>query len=174
MPSRKYIHAPTFILANVIVDLEPFLAFFFRLRYPLHGHMHTFILALPMSMAFGGTMYFLEKFPQPLYKVLLLENTAICLKSFVAAGILGWMLHVFFDAPLYSDIKPFYPMTANPLYNPDLTLVVYNLCIWLGALGTIYYIALLSISIYRSLYKRDEYFRKPNNFARNLISTVCS
>lgn len=25
LPLRKYVHAPTFILANVIVDVEPFL-----------------------------------------------------------------------------------------------------------------------------------------------------
>ena len=32
------------------------------------------------------------------------------------SGVLGAWLHVLFDAPLYSDMKPFYPLQANPLY----------------------------------------------------------
>ncbi len=43
---RGYLHAPTFIIANVIVDVEPFLVLFLGLRYPLHGYLHTFLLAL--------------------------------------------------------------------------------------------------------------------------------
>jgi membrane-bound metal-dependent hydrolase YbcI (DUF457 family) len=30
------------------------------------------------------------------------------------SGILGAWLHILFDAPLYQDIKPFYPLSVNP------------------------------------------------------------
>ena len=155
LPFRKYIHAPTFILANVIVDLEPFLVLFFGLRYPLHGYLHTFLFAILMGLAFGCVMYLLERFLHPLYKMFLFEEAnSLGLRSFIVAGALGTGIHVLLDAPLYDDIKPFYPMTANPVYNPTLTPEIYSLCIWLGAFGIVYYLGLLGLIIYRKLSKR--------------------
>ena len=45
------------------------------------------------------------------------------------AGVLGTLLHVLLDSPLYDDIRPFYPLTANPLYNPALSSEVYGVCL---------------------------------------------
>ena len=72
LPLRKYIHAPTFIVANVAVDIEPFLVFLLRLNYPLHGYLHTFLSAFFFGLAIGFAMFYLEKFLHPLYKTLLL------------------------------------------------------------------------------------------------------
>ena len=44
LPLRN-VHVPTFIVANVILDVEPLLVIFFGLNYPLHGYMHTLLLA---------------------------------------------------------------------------------------------------------------------------------
>jgi membrane-bound metal-dependent hydrolase YbcI (DUF457 family) len=149
LPLRKYLHAPTFILANVIVDVEPFSALFFNLDYPLHGYLHTFLFALPVGLAFGCVMRLLERYLNPLYKMFLFETTdSLGLRSFVAAGVLGTGFHVMLDAPLYDDIRPFYPITANPLYNPSLTLEVYSLCVWTGIFGIAYYLGLLGLAIY--------------------------
>jgi hypothetical protein len=41
---RKRMHMPTFIIANVILDVEPLLTVIFGLKYPLHGYFHTFIM----------------------------------------------------------------------------------------------------------------------------------
>jgi len=148
LPLRRYLHVPTFLLASIIVDVEPFLVLFLGLRYPLHGYLHTFLLAIPLGLALGYTMFFLEKFLQPLYKIFLLEtHKSLRLKSFVVAGSLGTGLHVLLDAPLYADITPFYPITTNPLYEPSLTLEIYSLCVWMGAFGIIYYLGLLGLSI---------------------------
>lgn len=162
LPFRKHLHAPTFILANVIVDLEPFLALFFGLRYPLHGYLHTFLLAIPMGLIFGCIMYLLERFLRPLYKMLLLEeDDSLGLRSFIFAGALGTGLHVLLDAPLYEDIKPLYPIAANPFYYPSLTPEIYSLCVWMGVFGIIYYLTLLGLTIYQKLLKRDELEMKP-------------
>ncbi|MEM3549919.1 MAG: hydrolase [Candidatus Bathyarchaeia archaeon] len=156
LPMRKYLHAPTFILANVIVDVEPFLVLFFGLRYPLHGYLHTFLLAIPVGLVFGYIMFLLERFLHPLYKIFLLETSnCLSLKSFVVAGMFGTGLHVLLDAPLYHEITPFYPVTANPFYNPALTLEIYSLCIWMGGFGIIYYIGILGLTIYRKLSKES-------------------
>lgn len=157
LPLRRYFHAPTFILASVLVDLEPFLVFYFGLLYPLHGYLHTFLLAIPVGVAFGYIMFLLERFLSPLYRIFLLETAdSLSLKSFVAAGGLGTGLHVLLDTPLYSDIMPFYPITANPFYNPAITLEVYGICFLMGCFGIIYYIGLLGFTIYRKMQKESD------------------
>lgn len=144
LPLRKYMHTPTFILANVILDVEPFLVIILGLEYPLHGYFHTFLLAFFVGLALGYTMLLLEGYLYPLYKMLLLEtDSKTSLKQFLIPGVLGTMLHVLLDSPLYSDIHPLYPLTSNPLYNPALSMEVYSLCIWTGVIGAAIYVALL-------------------------------
>lgn len=143
LPLRRYLHTPTFLLANIILDLEPLLALLFGLNYPLHGYMRTFLLGIPVGLALGYIAFLLEKFIHPLYRALLLEvsnGLKMKLKSFFVADALGTGFHVLLDAPLYNDIKPFYPVVTNPLYNPSLAPEIYGLCIFAGALGIIYFI----------------------------------
>jgi membrane-bound metal-dependent hydrolase YbcI (DUF457 family) len=143
IPLRKYIHVPTFILANVILDIEPLLVMLLGLHYPLHGYLHTFIAAIGVGIAFGFVMFLLERPMGQLYKKLLLEPKASFKKSqFIVAGVLGAMLHVLFDAALYWEIKPFYPLTANPLYGWASALEIYLLSFWMGILGLTFYLLL--------------------------------
>ncbi len=150
LPLRKYLHAPTFILASVAVDVEPFLVLLFGLRYPLHGYLHTFFLAISVGLVLGYAMFLLEKFLHRLYQVFLLESgDKLNLKSFMFAGALGAALHVLLDSPLYSDIRPFYPLAINPMYNPTLSLEVYSICVYMGILGLIYYLGSIALAYRR-------------------------
>jgi membrane-bound metal-dependent hydrolase YbcI (DUF457 family) len=89
-------------------------------------------------------MFVLERFLHNFFRALLLEpEEKLNLKSFVAAGVLGTTLHTLLDTPLYSEMQPFYPLTINPLYNPALSTTIYNVCVWLGIVGIIYYVYLL-------------------------------
>jgi hypothetical protein len=157
IPLRNYIHAPTFILANVILDIEPLLVLVMGLNYPLHGYFHTFIAAFGIGVAFGLVMFFLERTMPPVYRTVLLEpQTTFKKPQFIVAGVLGTMLHVLFDAPLYWDIKPFYPLTANPLYGSVSSLEIYLLSVWMGILGIIFYSLLLIIWAYKRLRKQPK------------------
>jgi len=157
LPFRKYLHVPTFILANIILDVEPFLVLFLDLRYPLHGYFHTFLLALFVGLSLGYTMFLLEKFLHKFYGDLLLEpNGKLSLKSFMVAGVLGTTIHILLDAPLYSEMQPFYPLTVNPLYNPLMSTEIYNICVWLGIIGIIYYIYLLVLRGYRRFHSTTQ------------------
>lgn len=159
LPFRKYFHAPTFIVANVIVDVEPFLVLLLGLRYPLHGYLHTFLSAFLVGLALGCVMFLLERVLHPLYRVFLLEaDNGLTLKSFGVAGVFGTCLHVLLDSPLYADIRPFHPLTANPLLDPALTLGVYSLCVWMGIAGILYYLGLLAFSAYERLRKKRGHF----------------
>jgi len=152
LPLRKYVHTPTFILANVIVDIEPFFVLFLGLRYPLHSYLHTFFLAFFVGLALGYAMFLLQRFFHPLYKTFLLESEIVLnLKSFMVAAVFGTTLHVLLDSPLYGDIYPFYPLTTNPLYNPALSLEVYGFCVWMGIIGIIYYVGLLAFLAYKKV-----------------------
>jgi len=152
LPLRKYMHAPTFILANVIVDVEPFLVLFLGLNYPLHGYLHTFLLAFFVGLALGYVMFLLERVLHPLYKVLLLEpDEKKNLKLFFVAGVLGTALHVLLDSPLYDEIRPFFPLTINPLYNPALSLEVYSFCVWMGIIGIVFYLGSFAFLSYKKL-----------------------
>ena len=152
LPLRKYVHTPTFVLASVILDIEPFLVLYYVLDYPLHGYLHTFVLAFVVGLLLGYVAFVLERALQPIYKVFLLETgNDLKLRSFLFAGAFGTTLHVLLDSPLYTDIRPFYPLTANPLYNPALSLEIYSLCVWMGIFGVIYYAGLLIFLVYRKL-----------------------
>jgi hypothetical protein len=154
LPLRKYLHVPTFLVANILVDVEPFLVFSFGLDYPLHGYLHTFVVAFILGLALGYGMFLLERILRPLYKTLLLESDATPkLKSFIVAGVLGTMLHVLLDSPLYDDIRPFYPLSANPLLHSASSLEVYSFCVWMGMFGVVFYIALLVFLVYRRFRK---------------------
>jgi hypothetical protein len=150
LPFRKYLHAPTFILANVLVDVEPLLVLVFNLDYPLHGYLHTFLLAAFYGVALGLLMFILERYLRSFFKLLLLEtDNKPRIGAFVVAGAFGTVLHVLFDAPLYIDIKPFYPLTtANPLLNTVSSSQVYAATVWLGVLGIAFYAGLLLVHTY--------------------------
>ena len=156
IPLRKYIHAPTFILANVLLDIEPLLVLVLGLNYPLHGYLHTFAAAVVVGVVLGFVMFVLERSMHPLFKTLLLEPEATFKKTnFIIAGVLGTMLHVLFDSPLYSDIKPFYPLNINPSYGSLSSLEIYLLSFSLGALGTVFYLTLLIVKSYKRLRKNQ-------------------
>ncbi len=142
-------------MANILVDVEPFLVLLLRVDYPLHGYLHTFIAAPILGLALGYAMFLLERISRSLYKTLLLESNATPkLKSFILAGILGTMLHVLLDSPLYDDIRPFYPLLSNPLYHLASLSEVYGFCTWVGVLGIAFYLGLLIFSVYRGLEKK--------------------
>ncbi len=151
VPLRRHLHAPTFIAASILVDVEPLLVIILGLDYPLHGCLHTFVFAISAGVMLGIVLFGLERYLQPLYAAFHLEtNSNYSLRSFLAAGALGTGVHVLLDTPLYSDITPFFPVMANPFYNPALAPEIYSLCVIAGLLGIVYYLGLGVISVYRS------------------------
>lgn len=138
---RKHLHLPTFLISNVILDVEPLLVLILGLRYPLHGYFHTFIIGFLTGFSLSLIMLILERFLATLYKVFLLEHeTRPTLIQFLFAGSSGTTLHVLLDSPLYDDIQPLYPSKINPFYNPAFSREIYFLCLVTGVLGFSSYI----------------------------------
>ena len=58
---KKLYAAPTFILANVVLDIEPLLVLIMGLNYPLHGYLHTFIAAVVVASFSDWVCSFLKE-----------------------------------------------------------------------------------------------------------------
>jgi hypothetical protein len=141
LPLSERIHVPTFLVANVIVDIEPFFVLVFGSWCPLHGYLHSFLFAFVVGLVLGYMMFRLEGVFHPLYTALRLEpHDLVALKSYLVAGVAGTLFHVLLDSPLYSDIQPFFPWTINPLYNPALSGMIYGFCGLMAVVGFIYYL----------------------------------
>ena len=129
-----FLNFPTFLVANVIVDLEPFFILLFGLGMPLHGFFHSFfggsIIAVVLSIA-------MIKLNGPIQKIMagIKLGQKFSKNSIILAAFFGVWLHVFLDSFLYEDIKPFFPLAAGPLYGVFLRHQVYDFCIYAFALG---------------------------------------
>lgn len=116
LPLRKRVDFLSFLLVNVAIDLEPLAAIHLNLNYPLHGYAHTFIGAVVVGILSGWALYALRRHTAKLMSFLRLDSTP-SLPMVIFSGVLGGWLHVLLDSTLYPDIRPFYPLAANPLLN---------------------------------------------------------
>jgi membrane-bound metal-dependent hydrolase YbcI (DUF457 family) len=85
----------------------------------------TLLLALPLT----AIVFILRKPIQTITSLFKL-NQKPTVKSILAGSLIGIYSHILLDAPLYTDIQPFYPITQNPLLSndPNTSNVIYTLC----------------------------------------------
>jgi membrane-bound metal-dependent hydrolase YbcI (DUF457 family) len=104
---------PVLIVSNIAVDLEPLLVMVCGLVYPLHGYCHTFVGGGLVGLLLGLIAFLFRK---PIVNVMSLLRLPYnqTLGKMLISGVLGAWLHILFDAPLYTDIKRFYPLSVNP------------------------------------------------------------
>ena len=127
LPARRWIDLPVFVLANVVVDIEPLAVTLFRPDYPYHGYAHTFVIGALVGVAWAVAAYPCRRFFKRPMAILCLPYDTSFAKILVSA-IAGVWLHVLLDAPLYPDIRPFFPLQANPLYGVITRRAEYVLC----------------------------------------------
>lgn len=127
LPLRKWIDPAVFLLANVVIDLEPGVAMLFRLDFPLHAYVHSFFLGGTVGLLFGVVIYRFRGFLQRVMNGLRISYEP-SFKRMLVSAVLGMWFHVVLDAPLYRDIRPFFPFSANPFYGILPRGTVYLLC----------------------------------------------
>lgn len=143
----SYLDFPTFLVASVIIDVEPILVVSLRLDYPLHGFFHSFLggtsLALLLAWIMGKTRRYFSPF---LSFFMLGQKWSI--KKILIASLSGVYIHILLDSRMHMDIRPFYPLNLNPFLTQSTSSVlgIYMLCIWsfIGGL-TIYAIKLFLV-----------------------------
>ena len=138
---KDHLNTPALLISSIAVDIEPLLVLLLGLRYPLHGSLHTLVGSFLSGAILGLILYLLnQRLLNKLWlKLMLVKNDSLCIREHITAGVMGSALHVLLDSPLYSDIKPFFPLSVNPLYHPEFTEDIYRLCKVLFMLGVVLY-----------------------------------
>ena len=157
LPSRRWIHLPSFLITTaVIVDIEPIMVMLGVIGGRVHGSLHTILLGVFMGSTAGLAMYFLERyfgFLKTLYRSLYLSQGSEKPLSYILAGVLGWLLHIVLDALIYSDIRPLEPFISsyNPLYlshaiSLPVISLAYNVILVAGLSLYIFYFFRISLA----------------------------
>ncbi len=148
LPLNKKIDIPVFVLASVAVDIEPLLVMLFNLSYPLHGYAHTFIGGAIVGILWGIIAFKGKNILGKLMEFFKLPYETN-LKKCILSGVLGALLHVLFDSLIYCDVKPFFPLSFNPLYGIVSYSFMYILC-------SLLFIPALLIYIYSITHNREK------------------
>ena|SRR4030042_5855618 len=123
----KYLDIPTLLISSVIVDIEPFCVVVFDAPWPAHGFLHTFLGGSIIAVLTSIIIFFLRK---PIKKIMRFFKMAqeSPFKKILWTSFFGIYLHLLLDAFLYKDMKPFYPLTGNPLLGVFSSRQVYIFC----------------------------------------------
>jgi membrane-bound metal-dependent hydrolase YbcI (DUF457 family) len=141
----KHIDLPTFMAANIIVDIEPLIALILG-SGPLHGFFHSFLGGELVAVALAALMILIRPYFNPLMKLVGLQEKSNN-QSILYAALTGVGLHIIMDSVLYTDIRPFLPLEINPFYlGYEYTSIMYSLCFNSGMLG-------LGLLVYRWIKK---------------------
>jgi membrane-bound metal-dependent hydrolase YbcI (DUF457 family) len=122
-----YLDLPTFLVSNVIVDVEPFLVLYLGLSGPLHGPFHSYTLGALVALGTALVMLLMKPITRPVMSLFKLRQEFTPKRIFVTA-LLGIYLHVTLDAFLYPEMSLLYPLQFNPLLGLVSSESVYLFC----------------------------------------------
>ena len=110
----SFVDFPTFLVASVIVDIEPFLVLALNLDYPLHGFFHSLLGGTLIAILLTLLMTKIRDRLTPVLSFFKIEQKISFLRILVAS-LSGIYIHILLDSRMYTDIQPFYPSNYNPL-----------------------------------------------------------
>jgi len=118
---------PVFLLANIIIDMEPLTVMLLQLNIPEHAVFHSFTVGGLLGVCWGFLAYGLRR---PITRMMMGLKLPYepGLKKAIVAGILGVWSNVILDAILYPEIKLLYPLEGNPLYGLMATKTLVLIC----------------------------------------------
>ena len=127
----SFIDFPTFLVASIIIDVEPLSVVIFDLDYPLHGFLHSFFGGTIVAFLLAALMSKIRAFISPLLSMFKLEQK-FSFKSILLASLSGIYIHILLDSRMHMDIQPFFPLGFNPFLSSSTLsgLEVYMLCFW--------------------------------------------
>ncbi|MCD6469806.1 hypothetical protein J7L29_03290 [Candidatus Bathyarchaeota archaeon] len=109
----RYLDFPTFLIANVIVDVEPLIIILLGLGYPLHGFLHSFIGGTLAAIALAMVMVRVRGRFNHILSIFKIEQESSA-GRILAASLLGVYIRILLDSRMHPDVKPFYPIPINP------------------------------------------------------------
>jgi len=112
---RRWIDLPVFVLANVIVDIEVLVIWFFGLGQAVHRYFHTLLVGAAAGTLWGAAAYPSRQLFKKIMQIFKLPYET-GLGKMIIAGILGVWCHIIIDAIYHSDVRIFWLSKATPLY----------------------------------------------------------
>jgi len=148
----RYVNLPTFLVANVIVDIEPMFIMLFNLCYSHHQFLHTFLGGTIVALILTWIMNDIRGRLSPLLMFFKIEQKPT-FWSILIASIFGTYTHILLDSRMHEDVRPFYPLDVNPFLNGSISSVldVYMLCMWSFIGGLIIYTVRLILTQRRNM-----------------------
>lgn len=129
LPFGKRIDLPAFVLANVMIDLEPAAALFFNAPIEVHGPLHSWTMGPIVGALWGWLAFQARPFFGPLMRGLRLPYVPTLAVSIIS-GALGFAFHVLLDAFMHADLKLLWPQPGNPLLGLITRPQLHQLGIW--------------------------------------------
>ena len=137
---KKRIDVVSSLIGSVIVDIHAIIIFIFNLNQPLHGPVHSFLIATILGVLTGCFVHFSQNFWNKITTFCKWEQKTT-LRSKIFWAILMSYLHLFLDAFLYPEINFWWPfLNGNPFYGILSSPTVYLICTIGFILGIIEYI----------------------------------
>lgn len=128
------------LISSVIVDIEPFYNLYtHRSGVRLHGFLHTYLGATLISVPLSLVLYLFRDYIGKLLEVFKLKQRS-SFRKILFTNIFGTYFHIFLDSFLYTDIRPFFPLQANPLLYMVSSYAVYMFCTVCFPLALIVYL----------------------------------
>jgi membrane-bound metal-dependent hydrolase YbcI (DUF457 family) len=144
----NFIDFPTLLIASVILDVEPFLVLVFNLDYPLHGFFHSFLGGTIVALILTVIMAKGRKYLTPILSFFKIGQK-ISFTRILLASLIGIYIHILLDSPIYTDIRPFFPLNLNPFYLSDnlYRVIILIICVLSLLAGLIFYAVKLIIVV---------------------------
>ncbi|MBS7615348.1 hypothetical protein KEJ18_06440 [Candidatus Bathyarchaeota archaeon] len=142
------IDLPTFLIASVVLDIEPFIVLSLNLNYPIHGFFHTFLRGSIVALLLAFFMVKARKMFSPFMSIFKLYQKWLN-KTIFSASFSGIYLHLFLDAQMHRDMQPFFPLATNQFLNesPLAGLMPEIFCVWCFIGAVLFYFIRLFVAV---------------------------
>lgn len=133
----RWVDLPTLLLSSIIIDIRAALVVFGPLDPPIHGILTTFaggtVIAILLTAAISSLPSSIDQWLD--YRRL---TDRVSRRAIGIGAVLGVYSHVILDSIVYTDARPFYPLTWNPFFVDGVKFIpVYVGCTLAGILGII-------------------------------------
>jgi len=144
---KKRVDVASCLIGSIIVDVHAVIIFFFGLSQPLHGPVHSFLIATILGVLTGVFVHFTQNFWNKITNFFKWEQkTTLISKIFWA--VLMCYIHIFLDAFLYPEMNIWWPfLNGNPFYGILNSSTVYLICTIGIILGIFEYIIYLILNL---------------------------
>jgi membrane-bound metal-dependent hydrolase YbcI (DUF457 family) len=145
---------PTFLLASIILDLEPLAVFLGLANWSMHGVFHSLTTGSLVGIVLALPMFLVTRYIQPIQIGKDIPKRP-SLKNIIITSELGVWIHIIMDSFLYNDLKLLYPLKWNPFYTLIPERLIINFCLISLPVAFIIYL-IRSTVIYRLRQSKEQ------------------